>query len=118
MIYERRSRRPGQDSAASKPVVMDCDHHSGVAGWKRRHRAARRVISLDCGCPDPWPCRCSEPPLSDKMIDAGRDGALHLLADGYVPLLKIEVLQALYRRGGDDRELAELLHTLTDEALA
>lgn len=115
MIYERRSRRPGQDSAASKSLVMDCDQHSG---WKRRRRAARRVVPLDCGCPDPFPCRCSEPPLSDKMIDAGRDGALHLLTDGYVPLLKIEVLQALYRRGGEDRELAELLHTLTDGALA
>jgi hypothetical protein len=115
MIFERRSRRPGQDSAASKPLVMDCDQHSG---WKRRRRAARRVVPLNCGCPDPFPCRCSDPPLSDKMIDAGRDSALHLLADGYVPLLKTEVLQALYRRGGEDRELAELLHTLTDGALA
>lgn len=114
MTYERRSRRPGQDSAASKPLV-DCDQHSG---WKRRRPAARRVVPLDCGCHDPLPCRCSEPPLSEKSIDAGRDGALHLLADGYVPLLKVEVLQALYRRGGDDRELAELLHTLTDGALA
>lgn len=118
MIFERRSRRPGQDSAASKPLVMDCDQHSGAAGWKRRRRAVRRLVPLNCGCPDPWPCRCTDPPLSDKMIDAGRDAALHFLAAGRVPLLKIEVLQGLYRRGGEDRELAELLHTLTDGALA
>ncbi|WP_236976330.1 MULTISPECIES: hypothetical protein [Mycobacterium] len=43
------------------------------------------------------------------MIDAGRDAALHLLRAGQVPLLKIEVLQSLYRRGGNERQLAELL---------
>ena len=118
MIYERRSRRPGQDSAASKPLVMDCDQHSGLAAWKRRQHAARRVAPLDCRCPDPWPCRCSEPPLSDRMIDGGRDAALYFLAAGQVPLLETEVLQALWRRGGEDSELAELLYTLTDGALA
>jgi hypothetical protein len=30
-----------------------------------------------------------------------------------VPLLELEVLRALYRRGGADRELADLLHQLT-----
>jgi hypothetical protein len=118
MIYERRSRRPGQDSAASKPLVMDCDQHSGLASWKRRQHAACRVAPLDCGCPDPWPCRCSEPPLSDKMIDGGRDAALHLLAAGRIPLIKIEVLQALYRRGRADRELAELLFEATGGEIA
>lgn len=117
-IYERRSRRPGQDSAASKSLVMDSDQHSGLAGWKRRQQAARRVAPLDCRCPDPWPCQCSEPPLSDKMIDAGRDAALHVLSVGQVPLLEFEVLQALWRRGGADRELAELLHRLTDGQVA
>src|SRR4051812_46359880 len=118
MIHERKSRRPGQESAASKPLVMDRDQHSGVAGWKRRQHAARRVAPLDCGCTDPWPCRCSEPPLSDRMIDGGRDAALHFLESGRIPLLKIEVLQALWRRGGHDRELAGLLHKLTDGQVA
>jgi hypothetical protein len=44
------------------------------------------------------------------MIDAGRDAAEHILATGRVPLLELEVLQALWRRGGDDRALAEQLH--------
>lgn len=116
--YTRKSRRSGQESAASKPLVMDCDQHSRVAGWRRRQHAARRVMALDCGCPDPWPCRCSQPPLSDKIIDGGRDAALHILESGRVPSLKIEVLQALWRRGGADREVAQLLHELTDGALA
>lgn len=119
-VYERRSRRPGQDSAASQSLVMDSQQITGLAIWKRRKAAARRMpaYSLDCGCPDPWPCRCSMPPLSDKLVDAGRDAALHVLANDQVPLLGVEVLQALWRRGGEDRELAEHLHTLTGGALA
>lgn len=97
---------------------MDSDQHRGVAGWKRRREAARRVVSLDCGCPDPWPCRCSLPPLSDKMIDAGRAAALHILESGRVPLVKIEVLQALWRRGGPDRVLAEQLHAACNGEVA
>ncbi|OBF23023.1 hypothetical protein A5725_12075 [Mycobacterium kubicae] len=81
----------------------------GLAAWKRRRAAARRVAPLDCGCPDPWPCRCSKPPLSEARIDAGRDAAIHLLNSGYVPIVEIEVLQALWRRGGVERELAETL---------
>lgn len=118
MIYERKSRRPGQESATSKPVVVDCDQHSGIAGWKRRQEAARRVAPLDCGCRDGWTCGCSEPPLSDRTVDGGRDAALHVLSLGQVPLLEFEVLQALWRRGGDDRELAELLHRLSDGQIA
>ncbi|OBF86974.1 hypothetical protein A5791_19880 [Mycobacterium sp. 852002-51163_SCH5372311] len=76
-------------------------------------------MPLDCGCPDPWPCRCSEPPLTERMIDGGRDAALHILdTTGRIPLLETEVLQALWRRGGTDRELAELLHALTLGELA
>ncbi|WP_225346210.1 hypothetical protein [Mycobacterium intracellulare] len=56
--------------------------------------------------------------MSDKMIDAGRDAALHVLAGDHVPILEFEVLQALWRRGGDDRELAELLYSLTGGTLA
>jgi hypothetical protein len=85
---------------------------------KRRRSATRRVPPLDCGCPDPWPCRCAEPPLSEGMIDAGRDAALLILDTGRVPLLKFEVLQALWRRGGADRALAEQLHELTGWAVS
>jgi hypothetical protein len=113
-VYTRRSRRPAATSRKEQP------QHNGVAGWKRRHEASCRVVSLDCGCgPDPWLCRCTTPPLSEKMIDAGRDAALHILdRTERVPLLEVEVLQALWRRGGADRELAELLHQLTSGQIA
>jgi hypothetical protein len=80
---------------------------------RRRRAASRRLPPLDCGCRDGWTCRCTEPPLSDQRIDGGRESALHVLTMGYVPLLEREVLQALWRRGGADRELADLLHQLT-----
>ena len=67
---------------------------------------------LDCGCADPWPCRCGRPPLSERKVDAGADAARHILGVGCVPLLRLDVLRALYRRGGDDRRLAEELYEL------
>lgn len=82
-------------------------------GLRRRRDASLRLVALDCGCRDPWPCRCTVPPLSDRSVDAGRAAALHVLEQGHVPLLEIEILRALYRRGGLDRQLAEQLHRLT-----
>ncbi|PBJ42962.1 hypothetical protein BB737_05655 [Mycobacterium avium subsp. hominissuis] len=76
----------------------------------RRREAAARSLPLDCGCRDPWPCRCTEPPLDDRQLDSWRDAALHVLRADLVPVLPIEVRRALWRRGGPDRVLAELLH--------
>jgi len=56
--------------------------------------------------------------MSEKWIDAGRDAAQHLLSVGQTPLLEIEVLQALWRRGGDDRRLAQHLHQLAEGLIA
>ena len=89
-----------------------------AARLHRRRTASWRMPPLDCGCRDPWPCRCSDPPLSERMVDAGRAAALHILAAGRVPLLELEVLQALWRRGGDDRALAHALFELTGQAIA
>ncbi|AFC44587.1 hypothetical protein OCU_33680 [Mycobacterium intracellulare ATCC 13950] len=75
-------------------------------------------MPLDCGCRDPWPCRCTEPPLSDKAIDGWRDAAEHVLATGQIPLTPLDVRRALWRRGGRDRELAEFLHHACGEVLA
>ncbi len=114
----RRESRPGGNEAASRSTATDFPQHSGVAAWKRRHAGRQRVVPLDCGCRDLWPCRCTEPPLSARMIDAGRDAAQHILDGGDVPLLELEVLQALWRRGGADRAFAERLHELTGGAIA
>lgn len=85
----------------------------------RRREAVKRLEPLDCGCRDGWTCRCTEPPLSDNAIDGWRDAAAHVLRQGTgVPLLPIEVLRALYRRGGDDRALAMGLHSRANGVVA
>ncbi|MDX1880092.1 hypothetical protein SBE55_20015 [Mycolicibacterium sp. 141076] len=85
---------------------------------RRRRDAAARSQPLDCGCRDPWACDCTDPPLTDRWVDASASAARHLLAQGHTPLLEIEVLQALWRRGGHDRRLAQHLHQLTDGVVA
>ena len=86
---------------------------SRFAALRRRQAASRRLFALECGCRDPWPCRCGQPPLSQQWVDAGADAARHILGSiGCVPLLEHEVVQALYRRGGHDRQLAQELNTL------
>jgi hypothetical protein len=104
----QRKRPAPADRPSSKSTAADAPESSVHAAWKRRREAASRLIPLDCGCRDPWtPCRCTRrPPLSEKFIDAGAQAAQHLLDVGYPPLLELEVLRALWRRGGDDRELA------------
>ena len=78
---------------------------------RRRHAACRRLPALSCGCVDPLVHRCRpQPQLTEHQLDAWRDTTWHVLATGLVPLLPIEVRRALYRRGGTDRALAELLH--------
>lgn len=86
--------------------------------WRRRRAAAARLVALDCGCSDPWPCRCTDPPLTDQAVDGWAAAARHLLADGRIPLLPLDVLRALHRRRGPDRALAEQLHAVTGGAAA
>jgi hypothetical protein len=82
----------------------------------RRSGAAKRSVPLDCGHRDPLLCDCTQPPLSNHAIDGWRRAAEHVLTTGHVPVLPIEVLQALWRRGGSDRALSEQLHELTGRA--
>ncbi len=70
-----------------------------VAGLHRRRKASQRSALLDCGCADPWCCRCRRPPLSDRMIDAGAAAATHLLDTGYLPIFDLPTLRELWRGG-------------------
>ena len=81
-------------------------------------KCARPTVSLDCGCRGSGVRRCSQPPLSEQWVTAGRDAALHILGRGYIPLLDLEVLRALWRRGGRDRRLAQRLHQMTGGRIA
>jgi hypothetical protein len=84
--------------------------HALYGALHRRREASWRLPVLACGCSDPWPCRCSDPPPSAKMLDAATDAAGHLLACGLEPLFDVDTLRRLWRRGGSDRQLAERLH--------
>jgi hypothetical protein len=50
--------------------------------------------------------------MSEKFIDAGAQAARHLLEIGLTPLLEVDVLHALHKRGGHDRQLARELYEL------
>jgi hypothetical protein len=80
-----------------------------VDALRRRRAACRRMPPLGCGCRDPWPCRCSDPPLTERQVDGWRDAALHVLGTDRIPLLPLEVRRALWRRGGADRALVQRL---------
>lgn len=112
--------RPGRHAVGADNVAALglADVGDLTAQLRRRREASRRVIPLDCGCRDGWTCRCTDPPLSEAMIDAGRAAARHILSVGKTPLLATEILRALWRRGGEDRQLAEQLHQLTGGQLA
>jgi len=132
---ERESRPAGNEAASTTPGDSkysdpdDIDPYDNPdptppPGWAsplhycqslpsqlgRRREAARRSVPLDCGCRDPLPCNCTQPPISSVALDGWRDAALHVLSVGQLPLLPIEVRRSLYRRGGPDRVLAEKLH--------
>jgi hypothetical protein len=82
----------------------------------RRRHAAADCRPLACGHRDPLTClarRCHEKGpravLSDHQLDGWRDTALGLLRVGCMPLVPLEARRALWRRGGADRVLAEIL---------
>jgi len=91
-------------NSGQRPV---CRVDAGVHGeWSRRREAAKRLPPLECGCRDPWPCRCHGPTVeSDNQIDGWAAAARHLALNGLLPVLPVEAMRALWRRGGDDRAL-------------
>lgn len=112
--YRQNTAGPGE-TPGSALVWLPCTwtHRQDVpTQLRRRHGAKDRSVRLECGCGarDPILCRCTKPPLSDRALDGWRDTALHVLRTGHMPVLPIEVRRALWKRGGADRVLAELLH--------
>ena len=106
----RHEPGPHQRNSTFRAPAYSTAHRQWVDALRRRRLASQRCVPLDCGCRDPWPCRCTEPPLTERQVDYWRDAVLHVLDTGCMPLLPLEARQALWRRGGADRVLAELLH--------
>lgn len=135
---ERRSGPPPQEAAAANHTNTDeftahrCQRcrrglrapqsvarSHGPVCWHRRYDAAVRLARLDCGCADPWTCRCTDPPLTQRAVDGYRDAARYVMdTTGCTPLIPVEVLRALFRRGGGDRALAEQLHAAVGGVIA
>lgn len=127
-----RRNRPG-DTGAATSTPSHADNHDtaprcqqcrrglraprsvqrghGPVCWHRRFDASVRLPVLDCGCADPWTCRCGAvAPLSDNQIDGWSDAARFVMdTTGCTPVLPVNVLRRLWQRGGDDRALAEKL---------
>lgn len=74
-----------------------------------RRQAAMLCVPAECGCVDPWTCRCKQKKVTvtDHELDGWRDTIAMLLDKGMTPLLDVEILRALWRRGGIDRRLAQ-----------
>lgn len=102
-------------TTSRQQVAGTCESYGAgrqIHPWRRRRAASRRLEPLHCGCADPWPCRCSQPPPSRQWIDGYRDAALHLRRLGLLPAPLIPEMQVLWRRGGADRRLAQELYGL------
>jgi hypothetical protein len=69
-----------------------------LAGLRRRREASYRLPPLDCGCRDPWPCRCYEPPPSDHQLDGWVATIVHLADHGLQGIVPVSVRRALKER--------------------
>lgn len=111
-MNRRKGPAPTGNRPSPKSTAADASDNSVHAAGERRRQATYRSVPLDCGCRDPWLCRCTEPLLTERAVDGARDAAHHLLIVGTTPLLHVDALRALWRRGGDDRQLARELYEL------
>ena len=119
----RNRQGPNHESATTTdeptPTTQPrrCALDTVPVAWRRRRQAGYRLVPMDCGCrtADPWPCRCTQPPLTDRALDGWRDAANHVLDCGQIALVPLEVRRALWRRQGSDRLLAERLHQACGE---
>jgi hypothetical protein len=107
----RNGRHVFTRPAAPKPLPPRL-HGADIAGQLRaRRQASYRLAPLDCGCRDPWPCRHTEPPPSERQADAYRDAVLHLTGLGLTPAPRLPEMRDLWRRGPAERRLIGELAT-------
>lgn len=100
--------------ATPKPLPPRICANAVLLQLRVRRAASQRMVPLDCGCStgphaDPLACVCTSRPLTDNQLDGWRDATRHILAQGQMPVVPIEVRRALWCRPAD-RVLAELLH--------
>lgn len=94
-----KENRPAGNGADSR--TTGCNHY--IHGLRQRRAATYRLPVLDCGCTDPWTCRCTTAELTTDSAVAAAD---HLTRHGLAPLFGIGQGRALWRCG--HRDLAVL----------
>jgi hypothetical protein len=103
------------DTTTSTPAPIRTSSRTHSSGSARRYAASRRMPPLaPCGCrrdPEYDRHRC-DGEISDHVAQAGAQAARHLIGVGFTPIVGIETLRALHRRGGHDRKLAQELYDL------
>jgi hypothetical protein len=107
-----RKLRPTMGAESSTSTVTHDPSLTATLQLSRRREASRRLASLECGCADPWSHRCdrsSGASMSEKALDGWAQAILTLLAVGSLPLVPRDALRELWRRGGEDRVIAEKL---------
>lgn len=80
-----------------------------VAAQLRCRRAAARRLPGG----DPWPAGIRQEglaPFSERQIEAWTEAVRHLTSDGMVPMVPVDVLREMWRRGGPERELAREIY--------
>jgi hypothetical protein len=90
-------------------AVGDWDHpQDALSQLRRRREAALRSMPLNCGCRDPWTCRCRDDraEFTERHVDGYVSAVLHLLDKGLMPAPNLPAMRLMYRRGGRDRRIA------------
>lgn len=80
----------------------------------RRRATCRRMQRLTCGCVDTWTCQCHETRRENKDPELMKVVAEHLIEATGRPGTghNADAARALWRRGGTDARLAELINRL------
>lgn len=104
---DKEKRGPVTSGAASNDQPRSAHHY--IAACQRRCDAARRVTPLECGCRDPYTCRCRDTEPTPHQTEAAIQAAEYLLHHALVPIFSIDQGRALWRAGR--RDLAVLTTT-------
>ncbi len=99
-----KENRPAGNGADSTTPTR-CSHY--IVGLRQRKIETYRREPLDCGCVDPWTCRCYDPAEpSSRQVDGYRDAIVHLAGLQLLAAPSLPALRAMWCRGGTDRRLA------------
>lgn len=108
-MLERRNR--AADANPVTPTGTTDTLHSASSTDHNRARFTRlyyRSPCWDCGCH--LPCRCEfRANPTPKRVDAYKDAVEHLTAHGLLPAALMPEARQLWKRGGADRTLSEIV---------